>query len=362
MSSRIIRGMFVCLVAVSLAVLFAACGAHEGQEDYEKGLAAYEAGDYTTAVTHFMTAAALNHPGAQCRLGICYQEGKGVTKDWVEAVRWYHEAANQKDGEAEYRLGLCYKDALGVKYDMRKQYALWAKAAKHGCVTAQVELGQLALNSYEIEFGLELLRKAAKQDNPFAMNLLGAYYETRERDHEEAEKWYLKAVESLRKAADQGDAEAQLELAGLYEAGNGVPKNTEEAAKWFRKAWESYHRDAEQGDPKKQMFLGLWYAQGLFGQEQNDAEAVKWIRMSADQGYMESQDTLGLFYHLGKHVEKDWAEAAKWYRLAAAQGSESAQRHLKKLSSPGTSEAEPETHETTFEELMEALEKLKKKK
>ena len=61
-----IRRLFVCLAAVCLSVLFlAGCGAPEGQEDYEKGLAAYETGDYTTAIAHFTTAAALEKSGAE---------------------------------------------------------------------------------------------------------------------------------------------------------------------------------------------------------------------------------------------------------------------------------------------------------
>ena len=45
----------------------------------------------------------------------------------------------------------------------------------------------------------------------------------------EAVKWY-------RKAAEQGDAEAQYNLGVMYDKGEGVPKNNVEAYKWFNLA------------------------------------------------------------------------------------------------------------------------------
>ena len=379
-NTKNIRRLFVCLAAVCLSVLFfAGCGAPEGQEDYEKGLAAYETGDYATAITHFTTAAALKHPGAQCRLGICYQEGKGVTKDWSEAVKWYQAAAEQEDEEALYRLGWCYGKAVGVEYDMRKQYMLWTLAAKLGHAKAQSEVGEFAIiYGDDDKFGLKLLRKAAEQENPAALNMLGTYCEKRKRDFREAEKWYRKAAEAYLRDAERGDAEAQLELGIMYETGQGVTKDPAEAEKWFRKAQESFHRDAEQGDPWKQMLLGVLYSMGKYGIEQNDAEVIKWVGMSATQGFMEAQELMGAFYFRGKHVEKDDAEAVRWYRKAEAQGSESAQSFFEKhpeLLSPGAGTPEaagttedagtqsaPGTSYPPVDEVFRALERFKNSK
>ena len=81
---------------------------------------------------------------------------------------------------------------------------------------------------------------------------LPSYYEQGQRcvpqNYAEAAKWY-------RKAAEQGDALAQLSLGSLYEQGQGVPQNYAEAAKWYRKA-------AEQGDALAQLSLGSLYEQG----------------------------------------------------------------------------------------------------
>ena len=319
----ILRRMFVFLAAVCLsAAFFAGCGgAPEGQEDYEKGLAAYEAGDYTTAIAHFTTAAALKHPGAQCYLGICYQEGKGVTKDWSEAATWYHAAADQEDAEAEYRLALCYLYAIGVKYDAGR-FVLWMKkAAEHGHVRAQAEYG---VNGHD----QKMLRKAAKKGDPFAQNYLAD--DLYDSEKEAKDEWYRKAAEGFRKAAEQGDARAAKELGGMYEDGRGVTKNPAEAEKWYRKAADLYRVAAEQGDSEAQMYLGLLYYDGK-GMEKDEVEAFKWYLKAAEQGLMWGQLFVGYGYALGHGVDEDKAEAVKWFRLAADQGDEKAKEYVIKL-------------------------------
>ena len=77
-----------------------------------------------------------------------------------------------------------------------------------------------------------------------------------------------------------------------------------------------------------QYHLGVMYANGE-GVPEDDAEAVKWFRMAAEQGYADAQFILGLKYSTGEGVPEDDAEAVKWYRRAArAAGTESAQFEL----------------------------------
>jgi hypothetical protein len=64
---------------------------------------------------------------------------------------------------------------------------------------------------------------------------------------------------------------------------------------------------------------------------QDYAQAVKWFRLAADQGYAPAQGALGVTYEYGKGVPQDYAQAVKWYRLAADQGSARAQNDLVRL-------------------------------
>ena len=45
----------------------------------------------------------------------------------------------------------------------------------------------------------------------------------------------------------------------------------------------------------------------------------------------EAQHNLGVMYHNGQGVPKDYAEAARWYRLAAEQGNRFAKYNLNHL-------------------------------
>jgi hypothetical protein len=64
------------------------------------------------------------------------------------------------------------------------------------------------------------------------------------------------------------------------------------------------------------------------GVTQDDAEAVRWYRAAADQGFAEAQASLGFMYVNGKGVAQDYAEAMRWFRLAADQGHAYAQEAL----------------------------------
>src|SRR2546426_3476464 len=103
---------------------------------------------------------------------------------------------------------------------------------------------------------------------------------------------YAIALQSYRKAADQGDARAQNNLGAMYESGRGVPQSYTEAIRWYRLA-------ADQGDATAQNNLGSMYGRGL---RQNYAEAVEWIRLAADQGDGKAQDNLGVMNQNGQGV------------------------------------------------------------
>lgn len=78
---------------------------------------------------------------------------------------------------------------------------------------------------------------------------------------------------SYRKAAEQGDADAQRILATLYEGGAGVAQDQGVAFGWFRKA-------AEQGDASAQFSLGLMYEEGR-GVAQDYMQAHKWFNLAS---------------------------------------------------------------------------------
>ena len=127
-------------------------------------------------------------------------------------------------------------------------------------------------------------------------------------------------LDKIRRAAEQGDATAQINLGWMYSRGRGVPQDDAEAVRWYRRA-------AEQGEPTAQRNLGWMYKNGR-GVPQDDAQAIRWYRRAVEQGYAGAQNNLGVMYMDGRGVPQDDAEAVRWYRRAAEQGEPTAQRNL----------------------------------
>ena len=62
-------------------------------QDFQKGLAAAQAGDFATALKEWKPLAEAGDVDAQYNLGIMYDNGYGVPQDYAEAVKWYRLAA-----------------------------------------------------------------------------------------------------------------------------------------------------------------------------------------------------------------------------------------------------------------------------
>lgn len=85
-------------------------------------------------------------------------------------------------------------------------------------------------------------------------------------------------------------------------------KDYTNAEKFFRKA-------ADQGDPEAQFCLGDMYNNG-YGVEKDEQEAVALFRKSAEQRFAPSQINLGIMYSQGTGVEQDLVEAYMWLKIA----------------------------------------------
>lgn len=87
---------------------------------------------------------------------------------------------------------------------------------------------------------------------------------------------------------------------------------------------------AQAGDAIAQYNLGLLYHEGQ-GVPKDYAEAATWWRKAADQGDATAQWSLGTLYNFGQGVPRDYRQAAFWYLQAADQGNAEAQVYLGQL-------------------------------
>ena len=119
---------------------------------------------------------------------------------------------------------------------------------------------------------------------------------------------YAEALRVFKPLAEQGNADAQLYLAGMYARGESVPQDEKEAARWVRLA-------AEKGNADAQWQQGYRYETGD-GVPQDYKEALKWFRLAAEQGHAGAQEVLSDMYDSGEGVPQDAPTAYMWINLA----------------------------------------------
>lgn len=156
-------------------------------------------------------AADQGNADAQVMLGSIYKDGKGVPKNYAEALRWFHKSAAQGNAHAQFGIGIMYNDGRGVETNFEE-----------------------AVKWYTM---------AAAQDHTNAKFLLGIMYymgQGVEQSDQIAVEWFMKA-------ASQGNDGAQFSMGLMYERGKGVTQSYATAVKWFRKAVAQGHQEAKLG-------------------------------------------------------------------------------------------------------------------
>jgi hypothetical protein len=127
-------------------------------------------------------------------------------------------------------------------------------------------------------------------------------------------------IGKLAKEAAAGDAYAQLNLGAAYDNGIGVEHDIDKALQWYQKA-------AEQGLAEAQFNL----AHLLVTEEISAVAAAEWMQKAAEQGMTDAEYLLGVIYAEGIGVEVDAAKAHIWLQKAVAKGHAEASRVLKGL-------------------------------
>src|SRR5882672_1373191 len=95
----------------------------------EDGQAAYDSGDYATALRMWRPLADQGLARAQNNLGVMFENGKGVPLDINEALKWYRLAAEQGYAGAQNNLGLIYAIGRIVPRDPVRAYMWFSLAA-----------------------------------------------------------------------------------------------------------------------------------------------------------------------------------------------------------------------------------------
>lgn len=246
--------------------------------------------NYSTAYDWWKRSALKKNVRAIANLGLCYQLGRGVEKDSIDAMRLYKksikegntqllkqrtETADKQSFDAML-VASCYEDGTGVKKDMAKAASYYEKAAEKGSVDGMRLAGLNYLNTKQNGKAFKMFKNGcAKNDLSstfwYGKMLLGGMGVAADKKQ---------ATIELLKAAEQGMAAAQNEIGQLYENGDGVVKNETQAFEWYDKA-------AKQGFAKAMWSVGQCYKNAV-GVKRDYAIALDWMAEAATVGYQKS--------------------------------------------------------------------------
>ena len=175
---------------------------------------------------------------------------------------------------------------------------------------------------------------------------------------------YSELEKELRKASDEGDADASYRLAVLMRDGaEGIPRRPFESSMFFRKASDMNHvnatvllglmyleglgvtadprraadlffKAANLGDDFASCEMGIFYQEGL-AMAVNLERAIEYIKKAASNCEPHALYEMGRAREEGRGIRKRLSHAYAWYQAAAdqglARGSAAAERVLRKI-------------------------------
>lgn len=217
--------------------------------------------DHEKAYYLYLMASKLNHPAATYRAAVCCELGAGTKRDPNRSVLFYRKAAALGDTAAMYKLALILLNGVMGHPRNPREALVW-------------------------------LRRAAVQadeDNPHALHELALLHERPNNGtggvipHDP-----IAAREYLTQAAQLGYAPAQFKLGSCHEFGTlGFPIDPRRSIAWYTRA-------AERGDAEAELALSGWYLTGSEGVlKQSDTEAYLWGRKAANKGLAKAEYAVG---------------------------------------------------------------------
>ena len=126
--SRLIA-LIALIFSLTLSALAGTAQAGTDDDDFRRGLTAFNAGDYETALQAWRPLAEKNEPRSLAGIGFMYHRGMGVGADDREAAAWLLRAAERGQAEGQLMLGILSYYGRGVPQSYVQAYA-WCELAE----------------------------------------------------------------------------------------------------------------------------------------------------------------------------------------------------------------------------------------
>lgn len=256
-------------------------------------------------------AAERGHRDSQIWLGNFYSNDENAAQDYVKAHMWVTIAAYRGDTDAPASLKAIAKEMSSE--DIRKAQRM---ARKWIAQEDQREKNEFHSERENLTF-LKKKEAAAKTirsgtglsaDGPMSQPIWNCA------DNQTSSEQF--ADRQIVIGADQGDENKQLKLAQALQIGKGCIKQDQLAAiHWYKKA-------ANQGNLDAQLALAVHYVMPSSAdkaEESNHAEAFKWSSMAAQQGSKIGQADLAFLYVMNQGIQYDPIKSLMWATIAGTE-------------------------------------------
>jgi TPR repeat protein len=241
--------------------------------------------------------------------------------DTSESIRWAEQAADHGSAAALNLLSIIYENGLGVDADAGKARTLLEQAADAGDPGAVLNLTtRLFMESGDDD--PRMCRGIEQMLGGDGINVVAIYYSGliaysgmcgQPADEEGG-------FELIRAAAEDGYADAAVDMGRYYEYGLAAAPDYAAAFAWYERAADLDH-------PEGMWRAGIAYATGD-GVDRDPGRAVVYFRDAADAGNLDGMVSLAVMYATGDGVGQDFVRARELYEEAAAYGSATALKNL----------------------------------
>ncbi len=100
------------------------------KELFRKGQEYYDRQEYQKAIEYWEKAAAAGSTAAMIQLGILYDTGTGVSRNWDKTMEWFQKAADSGDAVGVYNIGVLYENGHAGPATWPRQGSIMKKHPK----------------------------------------------------------------------------------------------------------------------------------------------------------------------------------------------------------------------------------------
>lgn len=275
--------------------------------------------DLSKALEYYLKAARQDHSEACYRVAVCYELGMGTSRDMDRATHFYKRAAQLGSPAAMYKLGMIAlspssSSASNVATSISTAHPNDSAATLHDFDDDKAGVRNFAKG---LEW-LELAAARADSRNPHALYELGLLYEHAPTGcYVQGDPIVLdeaRSAELHSAAASLGYAPAQSRIGRALEFGElGCQIDPVLSL-------EYYYAAANQGDADAELAMAGWCWTGGPSLPKSETDALQWAERAAQRGNTRALYCLGYFCECGVGKPVDKMRALACYEAAARRG------------------------------------------